>query len=361
MSETSEMLDQALAAIFTRSGAGPAQRGAPWPQDTWSTVEANGFAYLDLDEHGIGLEEAVRIAISVGRHAVAIPLVETAGLVSWLLARSALERPEGLTLGAVSHPLDDLRVTPLSGGDAEISGTLHRVPWGRRADHLVAIADFDGTPRTVVLPRPAEVRAGENLAGEPRDTVLFDRLRLPAAAIAQGVGPSPLELRARGVLLRAASAAGAMQRVLAVVLAYADTREQFGKPIRTFQAVQHHMVDVAEAAAATMLAVNAAVLADPGERLLAAASAGVTAKEDTRRLNRSAHQVLGAIGVTDEHELPALTTRLWSWQGEFGSSRDWSVFIGRAALNKSLPSLWSLISSTGQAHAGRALGEVVPW
>ncbi|WP_406070658.1 acyl-CoA dehydrogenase family protein [Micromonospora sp. NBC_01638] len=361
MSETSEMLEQALASIFTRSGLGPAQRGAMWPGDVWSAVEAGGFTYFDLDEGDIGLEEIVGVATCVGRHAVPIPLVETTGLVSWLIARSGLDRPEGLTLSAVAHPLDDLRAEPLPGGDVEISGTLHRVPWGRRADHLVAVADVRGTARTVLLPRPAEVRTGENLAGEPRDTVLFDRVRVPSAAISESAGPSSSELRARGALLRAASAAGAMERVLAMVLAYADTREQFGKPIRTFQAVQHHLVDVAEAAAGAMLAVRAAVLADPGQRLLAAASAAVTAKEDTRKLNRSAHQVLGAIGVTDEHELPAFTTRLWSWQGEFGTSRDWSIFIGRAALNKSLPSLWSLISATEGTQVGSPLGEVVPW
>src|SRR5690606_39690377 len=49
-----------------------------------------------------------------------------------------------------------------------------------------------------------------------------------------------------GAALRAAQMAGAMRRVLAMTLEYAATREQFGRPIGRFQAVQQQLALMAE-------------------------------------------------------------------------------------------------------------------
>lgn len=327
-------------------------------EERWAALEDSGFLWLDDD--GVGLAESVAVAGSVGRACLAEPLVETTGLVSWLLRVGGLARPDGLTLPTVADPRDDLRATVLPGGAVEVSGTVHRVPWGRRADHLVTVADVGPQRCVLVLPRPPEFRAGENMAHEPRDTFLIDRVRVPASAVGTPA-PTTVELRARGALLRAASAAAAMDRVLTLVRDHAATREQFGTPIRTFGAVQQHIAEVVEAAAASALAVRAAVLADPAERVFAAAAAALTTKEDATRIARSAHQVFGAVGVTEEHALPAFTTRLWSWQDEFGDADEWAGCAGRAAFGSELPTLWSLISTTRTAFTGRALGETVPW
>lgn len=359
MTDTGDVLARTLASIFERDRASETPSGNEWPNRLWDEIVEGGFAYLQLDDDSIGLDELVAVARTVGQHAAPVPLVDTAGITAWALASAGLAAPERLTI-ATAHGFDDLRATPLAGGDLELSGTLHRVPWGRYADHLVTIVNVEDRDRVVLMRRPAEVRPGYNLAREPRDAVFVDRQRIPASAVGEA-SPSSEELRARGALLRAASAAGAMERVLSLTLDYADAREQFGKPIGTFQSVQRHLVVVAEASAATWLAVQAAVAAAPSHRIFAAASAAVTAGEESRMLARSAHQVFGAIGTTEEHALHRYTTRLWSWQDEYGTSAEWSRFIGRKTLVKSLPSIWSLISSTDEAFEGRGFEEAVPW
>jgi acyl-CoA dehydrogenase len=47
----------------------------------------------------------------------------------------------------------------------------------------------------------------------------------------------------------------------------------------------------------------------------------------------NAHQVHGAIGFTEEHELHRYTLRLWSWRDEFGSERAWQERLGRLAID----------------------------
>jgi alkylation response protein AidB-like acyl-CoA dehydrogenase len=53
-----------------------------------------------------------------------------------------------------------------------------------------------------------------------------------------------------------------------------------------------------------------------------------------------AHQVHGAIGYTDEHELHRFTTRIWSWRDEWGSEEEWAIDLGRLACAEGPDELW---------------------
>ena len=59
-----------------------------------------------------------------------------------------------------------------------------------------------------------------------------------------------------------------------------------------------------------------------------------------------AHQVHGAIGVTDEHALPWFTKRLWAWQDEFGSAREWAALLGRGVVADGGAGLWPRLSAS---------------
>jgi alkylation response protein AidB-like acyl-CoA dehydrogenase len=52
------------------------------------------------------------------------------------------------------------------------------------------------------------------------------------------------------------------------------------------------------------------------------------------------HQVLGAIGFTDEHPLHRLTTRLWAWREEYGNHAIWSERLGSVLAGKDGLTLW---------------------
>jgi acyl-CoA dehydrogenase len=339
MSDELELLDDTLAAIFAKHFDRSARLGAgrEFPRDLWTVLDKAGLTTLGGD--GAGLAELVVLARAVGRAAAPVPLVETAGLAAWLAAAAGVDLPDGITTCAVGHPDDDLRVVR-DGAGWTASGTLHRVPWGRDSDHVTALVD--GTT-LVVLPVSQVVRRGVNLGGEPRDTLGFQDVPAHAAADS-AVGPDAL--RERGAVLRSAAMAGAMESVLDLSLAYSGEREQFGKPISSFQAVQQHLVAIAEETLCSGMAVRLAVAASPEQETFAAAAAKNTAGCAAQVVTKRAHQVHGAIGVTDEHALPWFTKRLWAWQGEFGTTREWAALLGRGVVADGGAGLWPRLSAS---------------
>jgi acyl-CoA dehydrogenase len=339
MSDELQLLDETLAAIFAKHFDRSARiaAGREFPRDLWTLLDKAGLTTLGGD--GAGLAELVVLARAVGRAAAPVPLVETAGLAAWLVDGAGKSLPDGITTCAVGHADDDLRVVRDGAGWA-VSGTLHRVPWGRDSDHVAAVVD--GTT-LVVLPAPQDVRHGVNLAGEPRDTLEFHGVA-PETLADSAFGPDAL--RERGAVLRAAAMAGAMESALELSLAYAGEREQFGKAISSFQAVQQHLVAIAEETLCAGMAVRLVVAATPEQRAFAVAAAKNTAGCAAAVVTKRAHQVHGAIGVTDEHALPWFTKRLWAWQDEFGTAREWAVPLGRGVLADGGAGLWPRLSAS---------------
>ena len=78
---------------------------------------------------------------------------------------------------------------------------------------------------------------------------------------------------------------------------------------------------------------------------MAVACAKARASEAAGPVARIAHQVLGAIGCTQEHDLRLATTRLWAWREEDGSDAHWNAEIGRQALANGADGLWPLLTS----------------
>ncbi|WNV88248.1 acyl-CoA dehydrogenase family protein [Umezawaea sp. Da 62-37] len=353
MTDELQLLDETVRAIFAKhfDRDTRAATGREFPRELWTVLDKSGLTALGDVESGAGLAELVVLARAVGRAGAPVPLVESAGLAAWLVTGAGLDLPPGLTTCAAAHPDDDLTVVR-AGDGWTATGVLHRVPWGRDSDQVAAVATGEGTTFAVVLPIPDDLRRGTNLADEPRDTVRFDGVALAADAVA----PTAVDqdaLRERGAVLRAASMGGAMEAALELSLAYAGEREQFGQPISSFQAVQHHLVAIAEETMCTGMAVQLAVSASPEQTSFAVAAAKNTAGCAARIVTKRAHQVHGAIGVTDEHALPWSTTRLWAWQDEFGTTRDWAALLGRGVLADGGAGLWPRLSaSAGTGEAG---------
>jgi hypothetical protein len=113
----------------------------------------------------------------------------------------------------------------------------------------------------------------------------------------------------------AAEAAGLLGAALQSVVTYTSERQQFGRPIATFQALRHRL---AEAQVATngvyWLALKAAGTGDPGDAALAA----LHAQEAAKRVGYDYHQFLGAMGMTLEHPLHLWTYRLKLLTAELG-------------------------------------------
>jgi alkylation response protein AidB-like acyl-CoA dehydrogenase len=111
--------------------------------------------------------------------------------------------------------------------------------------------------------------------------------------------------------LAAVQCVGAMQEALEMTVRYARVREQFGKPIGSFQAVRHHCADMAaRVASARGMSFEALSGLDEGEidevRVAAAKAAASRAAPEVLML---AHQIHGGNGVIEENDLYFFTLR----------------------------------------------------
>jgi alkylation response protein AidB-like acyl-CoA dehydrogenase len=116
----------------------------------------------------------------------------------------------------------------------------------------------------------------------------------------------------------AAEALGAMDAALRFTVGYVTQRRQFGRPIGSFQAVQHRLADCAvQVEGARWLAYEAAAQGAPAE---AAACAAGFALAAAGRVHRETHQLSGAIGYTTEHDLHVWSMRLQALRLELGGA-----------------------------------------
>ncbi|MDM0104603.1 acyl-CoA dehydrogenase [Variovorax sp. J22R24] len=303
--------------------------------------ESAGGLALDLS----GAAEILRAA---GEHVAPEPLLAVAGLSALLLTRldsaPASVLLEDLVAGrslpalAWQESAGDLSDVPLDcgceprrDGGLLLQGEKIMVLPGAAATGWLVSARGDDDTVLLWVPR-GTAGVTEILTplvdGEHAATLRFDQVALPANAVLAQGGSARDALRhalAAGQILQAAELAGVGQAMLEQTLAYLRTRTQFGKPIGSFQALQHRAVDMfihLEVARSTLAEVLA-LAEDPSaagiERLEAEASR-VNARCTAAALqaSRSAVQLHGAIGYTQECDLSLFykrTLRLSAWLG----------------------------------------------
>ncbi|HTT98066.1 MAG TPA: acyl-CoA dehydrogenase family protein [Rhizomicrobium sp.] len=142
-------------------------------------------------------------------------------------------------------------------------------------------------------------------------------------------------------MILAAKMAGALNAALDLSVQYTRERQQFGKPLASFQAIQQQLAVFAEeAAAADMAAASAFRAADRGDAWLEIACAKLRANQAARISTGIAHQVHGAMGFTAEYRLQHLTKRLWAWGSEHGNERHWSDLIGARIAARGPENFW---------------------
>lgn len=257
------------------------------------------------------VEEAAKALIPgpVATTALATLVVSDAEL---LAALAAGERFAGLALqGDITF----------DGAASTASGTL---PFALgAADGGVLLLPADG--RWLVVDTASDGVHIEPLAAtdfsRPLARVVLDSA--PATVLAQT--PERVEELAATVL--AAEAAGITRWSLQTAVDYAKVREQFGKPIGSFQAIKHLCAEMlcraeqAEVAAAD--AARAAAEDDPAQFSLAAALAAATAITAVKANVKDCIQVLGGIGCTWEHDAHLYLRRAHAIGRFLGGAERW--------------------------------------
>jgi len=320
-----------------------------WQAALWQSIEEAGLPLAMVSEEaggfGVATDEALSIVRIAGAHGVPVPLAETI-MANWLAAQA------GLPVSTEPQTVVDGTGLTLSkdGKGWMVSGTLNAVPWGRNAERIVSMLTHAGVSFVVSLPT-AELtfKTAENLAGEPRDSTEIN-LVLGADQLAEVALPTDTLIHT-GALMRSLSIAGALETVLEMCVNYANERVQFGRPIGKFQAIQQYLATMAGEVAAARAAAEMGVDAfDVAPTPLLVAAAKLRTGEASQTVAALAHQVHGAIGFTQEYALHHFTKRVWSWRDEFGTERDWSRTLGRAALNGSSGNFWDFV--TGPSGKG---------
>lgn len=355
MDEMHALIDETARRIFgdlcTKDLVDEAE-GGTWPEALWKTLEESGLTLAAIPEEAGGgggtLPNGMAVLRQAGRHAAPLPLAETL-MAGWVLAGSGCDVPAGPLTVAPLHPDESLSLSRTAEGSWTLTGSARRVPWASRAARIVVLATNGSTLKVAsVDPADCTITPGKNLAGEPRDDVVFDAVSLSDEDVAPaGEGIDAAAIRRLGALSRAALMDGAIESVLELSIDHAKVRIQFGRPIGSFQAIRQQLAVLAGQAAAAGKAAEVAIReAESEDAPLYIAIAKARVGEAAGIAAEIGHQTHGAMGITHEHALHQFTRRLWSWRDEFGAENVWQAEIGRAIAQEGPERLWAFISRT---------------
>lgn len=346
-----EVVSRLLEDTSTPDVVRAAEANGGYSPAVWQALADAGMPWISVNEAAGGsggtVAQALRVLHHAGRCAAPVPLAETGLLAGWLLAGADMKVSQRVTTIVPGRRED--RVSLVQDSDTVVlDAIVHKVPWGRHAEDVVLLADLAGRPHVVRVPTlKAVVKEERNIAGEPRDQLSFQAVRLGSEEVAPA-GPriDRDALLRRGAMCRAALMAGAMERVTELAVEHAETRHQFSRPIARFQAIQQHLVCCAEETQlAAMAAAMSGLLSPDGPDLFAAATAKIVAGDGATVVAARAHQVHGAMGMTQEHELHLRTRRLWAWSAEFGPTEYWRRRLGEQLFVAGADALWPRLAT----------------
>jgi acyl-CoA dehydrogenase len=295
----------------------------------WAELAAAGVLSAALPESaggdGCGLAEQCSILVEIGRAVAPVPYLETVALGATTIARFGSDEqvsrwavPAGtgqlIITAALAEPDgDDPRVPSAraerAGSGWRLHGTKTTVPAGPSADlFLVPVATDRGAavfaveradPGVSVLPQ--ELTDGASAAQLDLAGVAVGEDRLLGAADGTAAG----WLAARATLGICALQLGVTERALELTAEYAQTRQQFGRPIGAFQAVAQRLADAyidVEAIRLTMW--QAAWRSESGlpcdEEI---ATAKFWAADGGHRVAHTAVHIHGGVGIDTSHRL----------------------------------------------------------
>lgn len=317
---TEDMLTDSVERLLA-DGCTPArireiEGGAP-VDALWRSLHDSGFMDALIPETaggaGLNLGSAFPVVFACGKHAVPVPLAQTM-MARAILAVAGVEIPTGpITIAAATRSRQDATLV------------CERTPYGRVAEWVLT----ESKESLRLLP----VKTAQS-----RPTGVHASLDADLAWRATSKDAAPidvrLDIRVAGAALYAAQLAGAMERIVATTIRYANERVQFGRSISKFQVIQHHLSVMAEQALAARMAAQIGCcsqshLPDPNLAAVAKARTG----EAAVTVASLAHAVHGAMGFTAEYELQLYTRRLHEWRLAYGSESYWNQRIGVALLD----------------------------
>ena len=283
----------------------------------WQAMVEQGWTGIAVPEAlggvGLGTVEAAVLLEQTGARLAPVPLLQQLAALAVLADGPWGDR---LLSGDAVACVARTALERTSGGS--VSGRTEPVIYGARADVLVAPAghelvavDLDGVARS---PEPAMDRT--------RELAWIDLDGAPAVAV--GGAEEVAAHLDRGAVFHAAEMLGGAEAVMSLAVEYAKVREQFGRPIGSFQAVKHRCADMLVDVEGMRSAAYHAAWAlgtGGGEAAEAAAVAKIWCSDAGVRVAESALQVHGGIGFTWEADVHLYLKRAQLDSVSFGDAR----------------------------------------
>jgi alkylation response protein AidB-like acyl-CoA dehydrogenase len=283
--------------------------------------EEHGGAGFTLAETHVVLEE-------LGRALTPSPLLASIVASAALLAVEHHEPPARIAEGTIATlawpgitSTPDARVG-VTLKDGVLHGSISPVLHGDTAEVLLVAAAHDGVGLFSVDPAaPGLTRTRRSGMDQTLGFAELDFDGVPAQPIALDATPSLTAAHRVGTLATAALQVGCAQRGLDMTVEYTKQREQFGRPIGSFQALKHRMADmlvsVQMSRAGAWAAVQAHVNGAPNADRLAAAAASYCA-ESAMAVAAETIQLHGGIAITWEHDAHLVFKRAQALHQLFG-------------------------------------------
>lgn len=316
MSDENMFLDsfrRLLGDVSTSAAIRAIHHGGADSAPIWGAVLKSGFAdaLVPEDKGGVGLtcRDLTPLLIEAGRHLLPVAFGHTA--VARLLIASAGE----------ALPVDGpIMLWPLN---AEGRLRSHVAPAAFEAAHALVQR---GTSFRLLPLLPESSHDG---FGFPSAVVDLDA----SPMLDYAMEDCCLLEWAAG--LTALSSAGAISRTVEMSLKHVTERQQFGRPLGNFQAIQHM---AAQAAEQSVLAATAArKIFSGGENTvdgLRVAMAKTLTDTAAVEVTRIAHALHGAIGISEEHDLQLYSRQLKRWQLSYGTQDYWAERVGVARMGE---------------------------
>ena len=331
--------------------AGPSD----FPEALWRRMARLGWLGMPFPERYGGLEldmlDMVPLYVELGRHLVPCPVLDTVALAGGLICALGSEdqkkallpgiaRGDSTIASAIMEPdggygpeAIQLKATR-NGSGFLLNGTKVLVACAHSADKLACAArtatgvNKRGISLFLVDPGApgVTIERTPNIAGYPLYAIAFDNVSVTEDAVLGKVGSAwsaLYETLMKAAVLQSAMVVGAGERLLAMTTNYAREREQFGRPIGTYQAVQYLCSDIAIHCHQTrLLTLQAAWRIDSDRSFFReAALAKASASRGAAAMTFAAHEVHAGVAFVTDYDLQLYTRRAKHWEYNLGDLR----------------------------------------
>jgi alkylation response protein AidB-like acyl-CoA dehydrogenase len=326
------------------------------PAELWKEMAELGWVGLAIPEEyggaGSNLLDLAILIEEMGRACLPGPFFSTVVLGGLSLLEPGSEQPRktflprlaqgqvlltlALTEPSGHYAADSIKTQAISDGKGgfTIQGTKLFVPDAHVADYIVCAARTmdtaqpeDGITLFIVDRKIPGVKCSvlKTISGDKQCEVVFDNTELSESSILGETNKGWYYIQRileKATAMRCAEMLGGARQVLEMTVAYAKDRAQFGRPIGSFQVIQHALADMfTDVEACSVTTYNAVWRLSAGLPATQEVSmAKALASEALKKAATSAHQIHGAVAFTEDHDLPLYFKRAKAWELSLGDA-----------------------------------------